>query len=106
MFGLKLFLALSFGRVPAMASLFQYQRPKQPIRRLWDLRFSRLCHTKPSSMEPRMAKQHLFYPIRRDVIGFGLGAALVASLPAAAQTAIRVRSAAQEDTTMGTVTTK
>jgi len=57
-------------------------------------------------MEPRMVKQHLFHPARRDVIGFGLGAALVASLPAAAQTAIRVSSEDQEDTTMGTVTTK
>jgi non-heme chloroperoxidase len=51
----------------------------------------------------------MFEPARRDVIGFGLSVALIASLPAvpvAAQQATRVNSPDEEDTTMGTAITK
>jgi non-heme chloroperoxidase len=64
---------------------------------------------KPSSMEPRMTRRQIFNPDRRSVIGLGLGAALIASLPAtpaAAQNSARVNTPDEEDTTMGTVKTK
>lgn len=55
-----------------------------------------------------MTRRQMFNLDRRIVIGFGLGAALVASMPAtpaAAQQSARVKTPDEEDTTMGTVTT-
>jgi non-heme chloroperoxidase len=56
-----------------------------------------------------MTRRQMFNPDRRSVIGLGLGAALIASLPAtpaAAQNSARVNTPDEEDTTMGTVKTK
>jgi len=56
-----------------------------------------------------MAEPRIFNPARREVLGFGLGAALLAGLPvgqAAAQPPGRITSQNQRDDTMGTITTK
>jgi non-heme chloroperoxidase len=56
-----------------------------------------------------VAEQRIFNPARREVLGFGLGTALLAGLPvrqAAAQPAVRISSRNERDDTMGTITTK
>lgn len=56
-----------------------------------------------------MTKPKMFNPARRDVLGYGLGAALIAGLPAmpaAAPQKFRVNSLDEKDTSMSTVTTK
>jgi non-heme chloroperoxidase len=56
-----------------------------------------------------MAEPRIFTPARREVLGFGLGAALLAGLPvrqAAAQPAVHINSRNERDDTMGTITTK
>jgi non-heme chloroperoxidase len=56
-----------------------------------------------------MAEPPIFNPARREVLGFGLGAALLAGLSvrqAAAQPAARISSRNDGDDTMGTITTK
>jgi non-heme chloroperoxidase len=56
-----------------------------------------------------MAEPRIFNPARREVLGFGLGAAVLAGLPvrqAAAQPAVGISSRNEGDDTMGTITTK
>jgi non-heme chloroperoxidase len=56
-----------------------------------------------------MVEPRTFNPARREVLGLGLGAALLAGLPvrqAAAQPAVRINSRNERDDTMGTITTK